>query len=94
MVELASFVLSAAVVGAVVGRWWLVPIPLIIAVVWIAAAAVGGGADADGVPVWHWAIFFGGVGAIAAMLALSVGIILGRYVRDRRDERRAQPLPH
>ena len=92
MLELATLAM-AVLVGALVSRWWLVPIPLVIAALWVAAAAAGGGADADGVPVWRWALFFGVLAATAAMIALSVGIILGRYVRDRRAERNPQLLP-
>jgi hypothetical protein len=87
MLALILFAAAAVAIGAAVPRWWVVPLPLIIAAAWVLYAAAVGGEDRDGMPVWQLAAFFGGWLAGAGMLGLVLGVVLGRWARDRRIER-------
>jgi hypothetical protein len=87
MLALILFAAAAVAIGAAVPRWWVVPLPLIIAIAWVLYAAAVGGEDRDGVPVWKWAAFFGGWLAGAGMLGLVLGVVLGRLARDSRTGR-------
>lgn len=91
MLEIILLAAGAAAIGAAVGRWWVVPLPLIVATAWVVFAAVGGGEDRDGMPLWQLAAFFGAVWAAAGMLGLSLGVVWGRWARDRCGER-SQPF--
>ena len=84
MLVLVIFGAALAAVGAAVPRWWVVPLPLVIAAAWVAYAAAVGGEDRDGVPVWQLTAFFGGALAGAGMLGLILGVVWGRWARDRR----------
>jgi hypothetical protein len=61
MLEVAALPVAAGLIGAAVARWWLVPIPAVIAVAWVVIAAATGGEDSDGVPVWEWAALAGAI---------------------------------
>jgi hypothetical protein len=91
MLEIILFVAGAVALGAAVARWWLVPLPLIVAAAWVVVAAAVGGEDREGMPVWQLAAFFGTVWGGAGMLGLILGVGWGRWARDRRSER-SQPF--
>ena len=92
VLEAVIVFVGAIAVGALVGRWWLVALPVLAALAWISYAAAFSGDDRDGVPVWQLALMLGGVAAAALMLALAAGVILGRWLRLRRNERRSDAL--
>jgi hypothetical protein len=92
VLEPAIVLIGAVAVGALVRRWWLTTLPGLVAVTWIGYAAASGGVDRDGMPVWQIALVLGGFGAAALTLALTAGIILGRCLRPRRDDRNARAL--
>jgi hypothetical protein len=87
MLEFSLFVAGSVAIGATVARWWLVPLPLMVAVAWVVVAAAGGGVDRDGMPLWQLAAFFGSMFAGAGMLGVTVGVVWGRWARDRCSER-------
>lgn len=91
MLEIILVAAGAVAIGAAVARWWVVPLPLMVAALWVVLAAVGGGQDRDGIPAWEMAAFFGAMWAGAGMLGLSLGVVWGRWARDRRSER-SQPF--
>ena len=92
MLEAAIVFLAAFAVGALAGRWWLIVLPMFAALTWIGYAAAFSGEDRDGMPVWQIALILGGGAAAALTLALAAGIILGRWLRLRRNERRSDAL--
>jgi hypothetical protein len=79
------------VAGALIGRWWVLLVPVIPAALLVVATLTSGAeADSDGTPAWMWAIYFAiWAGAIVAVLALGVG--LTRLVRGRRRPTRHVP---
>src|SRR5829696_8280240 len=94
MLEAAIVFLGAVAIGALVGRRWLALLPTVVALSWIGYAAVVSGPDRDGVPVWQIALMVGGGVAAALTLALAAGIVLGRWLRFRRTDRRCRALIH
>jgi len=92
VLEAAIVFIGAIAVGALVGRWWFAALPALAAVAWIGYAAAFSGDDRDGVPVWQIALMLGGAAATALTLALAAGIILGRWLRLRRNDRRSRDL--
>ena len=89
MLELIAAALVAIAIGAAVARWWIVPVPLALTALWVGGAATDTERDREGNFAWELALLSGGTFALAAALGLAVGVIVGRWVRDRRRERRA-----
>jgi uncharacterized RDD family membrane protein YckC len=87
----ASF--AAVVVGAVVARWWLVALPLVAALAWTGYAAAFSGEDSDGMPVWQITLAIGGALAFMLAVALTAGVVVGRWWRARRDEHGSNAPP-
>lgn len=79
---------AAIVIGAGLRRWWIVPVPLALAALWVAIAATGSGPDAEGNRAWELALLVGGAAALVTALGLGVGVIFGRWLHDSRRERR------
>lgn len=94
MLEVIAAAFIAVAVGALVARWWIVPVPLVLTALWVGVAATDTERDADGNYVWELALFFGGIFALAAALGLAVGVILGQWIRNRREEHGSRSLPH
>ncbi len=83
--------LAAIAVGVVFARWWITVAPFALAASWVVYAAVDGGQDSDGMPIWQVAAFTGTILAAVAALGLAAGIVAGRYVRHRSFRRRLPP---
>jgi hypothetical protein len=88
--ELVFASIAAVVVGAIVARWWLVALPLVGAVAWTGYAAAFSGADSDGMPVWQITLAIGGALAFVLALALTAGVVVGRWLRAGRDDHGSQ----
>lgn len=93
MVEVIAAAFVVLAIGAAVGRWWIVPVPLVLTALWVGAAATDTEGNRDGSPTWELALLIGGTYALAVALGLALGVILGRWVRDKRRERRPGALP-
>ncbi len=93
MLELVAAALIALAIGAAVGRWWIVPVPLVLTALWVGAAATDTERNHDGLLAWELTLLVGGAFALAAALGLAVGVIVGRWLRDRRRERPSGTRP-
>lgn len=93
MLEVIVAALVAVAIGALVARWWIVPVPLALAALWVVAAALGAEGDDRENSGWGLALLFGGSFALAAALGLAIGVILGQWLRDRRHQRGSGALP-
>lgn len=93
MLELLAAGAVSVLIGVVVARWWVVPVPLAAVGLWVAGAALFVGEDREGTDVWVVALFFGGFFAAASAVGLSVGVLCGKWLRRRRRSRRCTPLP-
>jgi hypothetical protein len=85
MLEVLVVLVVSVVVGVAVARWWIVPVPPILVAVWVLIAALGGDTERETDP-WVFALFYGGFVGLICITGLSVGVIWGRWLRDRRRE--------
>lgn len=93
MPELVLAFVATAAAGTVVARWWLVAVPLVGAVAWTGYAAVFGGVDRDGMPMWQVTLVVGGTAAVGVALALAAGVVFGLWLRGKRGDHPSQTLP-
>jgi hypothetical protein len=85
MLEVLAVLVVAFGVGVAVARWWVVLVPAVLVAAWVLIAALGGDTEHETQP-WAFALFYGGFVAVVGTTGLSLGVIWGRWLRDRRRE--------
>lgn len=87
MDEIAA-ALAAVGFGALVGfaypRWRILLLMPALTTIWVTGAAIDRGEDSDGAAIWNWALFFGVVATVVVSCGMVIGIVWGRWWRERR----------
>ena len=88
MIEIAVTSGAGLLVGALIGRWLILPIPAVLLAIWVALAYFfGERSDRGEADAWILGLFIGGAFVCVLTVGLALGVLARTYVADRRQER-------